>query len=188
MTESRFAYSLGAISTGYIIIPFKGEFWYVAYLIVSLVMLTLLIIGLLSYKKRPAEQLHKEERVQAPVLPILKQKPFILYTIVILLYMGSQIICSAWIPVYVESELHQGPAITGTSLTLFWFTSCAACDRLAAKWSLNTTLSSLCSNKVMRFSPVLPGTRAASLKVSLNCFSNRPYILLSFCFSRSCKP
>ncbi|MGI6438991.1 MAG: MFS transporter [Sphaerochaetaceae bacterium] len=117
----HFAYSLGAISTGYIIIPFKGEFWYVAYLIVSLVMLTLLIIGLLSYKKRPAEQLHKEERVQAPVLPILKQKPFILYTIVILLYMGSQIICSAWIPVYVESELHQGPAITGTSLTLFWF-------------------------------------------------------------------
>jgi fucose permease len=43
-----------------------------------------------------------------------------MYTLVIMLYMGSQIICSTWIPVYVETELMQSPAITATSLTVFW--------------------------------------------------------------------
>jgi fucose permease len=55
-----------------------------------------------------------------PILPMVKDKAFVMYTLVIMLYMGSQIICATWIPVYVETELLQGPAMTALSLTVFW--------------------------------------------------------------------
>ena len=68
-----------------------------------------------SKKKRDAEPTK-----DGPITLLLKDRAFILYTLVIMFYMGSQVICATWIPVYVETELGQSASITGTSLTVFW--------------------------------------------------------------------
>jgi hypothetical protein len=69
-----------------------------------------------------------------------------------------------------------------------WRTSCLASAREVAKPSRKTTLSSRRSSKVSRFSPARPLIRVARVIVRANCFSRRPYILLTFCFSRSWIP
>ena len=66
--------------------------------------------------------------------------------------------------------------------------NCLAFALVVANPILYTTLSNLCSIKVIRFAPVLPSLLAASLKYILNCFSETPYMNLAFCFSLSCKP
>ncbi|MDC7246097.1 MAG: MFS transporter [Sphaerochaetaceae bacterium] len=119
----HFVYSAGAIATGYLILPFKNEKWFGAYTTVGIIFLIILTAQLLNNRKERLNhdgQPRRKEIVQGPVLPLLKDPAFLLYTSVILLYMGSQIVCSAWIPVYVETELGQSAAVTGTSLTLFW--------------------------------------------------------------------
>lgn len=125
----HFCYSAGAIATGYFVLPFKGSQWRWAYAIVGMATAVILVAGLADRKMRTKraengssqKEATRETSVQTPpVHPLLKDKPFILYTLVIMLYMGSQIICSAWIPVYVETELLQSPAITAASLTVFW--------------------------------------------------------------------
>src|SRR3546814_7232627 len=51
-----------------------------------------------------------------------------------------------------------------------------------------TTLSRRDSSNWIRVSPVLPRRRSASTKYLWNCFSRTPYMRLSFCFSRNCRP
>ena len=118
----HFMYSAGAIITGYLVLPFKSASWPFAYLTVALVILILLSGQIFLSKreeKRGDKTIHKE-REQGDIKKLIKDPAFILYTLVIMFYMGSQIVCSAWIPVYVETELGQNAAITGTSLTMFW--------------------------------------------------------------------
>lgn len=118
----HFMYSAGAIFTGYIILPFKSNRWPLAYVSVAIVFLILLIAEIVSSKKEGGKKnTHPfKEREQGDWKVLLKDPAFILYTLVIMFYMGSQIICSVWIPVFVETELGQSAAITGTSLTMFW--------------------------------------------------------------------
>lgn len=118
----HFMYSAGAIVTGYMILPFKSNKWPFAYLSVGLIFLVLLIAEIISSKKEAKNKnIHIHiEREQGSIKELLKDPAFILYTLVIMFYMGSQIICSVWIPVFVETELGQSAAITGTSLTMFW--------------------------------------------------------------------
>lgn len=121
----HFCYSIGAIATGYLILPFKGVSWRWAYGLVGVAMALILITGSVhrqatqkqSKKKRDAEP---TKDVVGPITLLLKDRAFILYTLVIMFYMGSQVICATWIPVYVETELGQSASITGTSLTVFW--------------------------------------------------------------------
>jgi len=123
----HFCYSSGAIITGFVILPFKGALWRLAYGTVGMLVAIVIILAygenrFRSRRKKnqsQGEEVHSEVQV-GPILPILKDRAFILYTLVIMLYMGSQIICATWIPVYVETELLQGPAITAISLTVFW--------------------------------------------------------------------
>lgn len=123
----HFCYSAGAIITGFVILPFKGPLWRWAYGTVGMLVAIIIVISFLEqrYRNRNKENqgIAKEAppEVQAgPITPLLKDKAFIMYTLVLMFYMGSQIICSTWIPVYVETELLQPPAITATSLTVFW--------------------------------------------------------------------
>lgn len=120
----HFCYSAGAIVTGFVILPFKGELWRLAYGAVGMLVAGVLILALLEKRFRSKSQTTTKEapsEVQTgPILPLLQDKAFILYTMVLMLYMGSQIICATWIPVYVETELLQGPALTAASLTVFW--------------------------------------------------------------------
>ena len=123
----HFCYSAGAIITGFVILPFKGSLWRLAYGTVGMLVAIIIIISFLEQryrnKNKETQGIAKEAppEVQAgPILPLLKDKAFVMYTLVIMLYMGSQIICATWIPVYVETELLQPPAITATSLTVFW--------------------------------------------------------------------
>ncbi|HLW22107.1 MAG TPA: MFS transporter, partial [Sphaerochaetaceae bacterium] len=132
----HFCYSLGAIATGYLILPFKGESWRLAYGLVGVIMATILVLGILqrhaSRKKRETEldgsrTTHDSMKDEVgPIRILLKDKAFILYTLVILFYMGSQVVCAAWIPVYVETELGQSASVTGTSLTVFWIGTAAS--------------------------------------------------------------
>ena len=121
----HFCYSMGAIATGYLILPFKGVSWRWAYGLVGAIMAVILIAGSIH---RQATQKRSQQRRAAeptkdsvgPISLLLKDRAFILYTLVIMFYMGSQVVCAAWIPVYVEMELGQSASITGTSLTVFW--------------------------------------------------------------------
>lgn len=123
----HFCYSAGAIVTGFVILPFKGALWRLAYGSVGMLVALVLFLGFAEKRFSSKAKENKGEAQEAPsevqvgpILPILKDKEFIMYTLVIMFYMGSQIICATWIPVYVETELMQGPAITATSLTVFW--------------------------------------------------------------------
>ena len=127
----HFSYSVGAIATGYIVLPFKGSNWRWAYALVGVILLIIFIGGILDQKKRKRNAdirpIVRIPNLQSPpVQPLLKDPSFIIYTLVIALYMGSQIICSAWIPVYVELELGQSPSITAMSLSLFWVGTAAS--------------------------------------------------------------
>ena len=121
----HFCYSAGAIITGFVILPFKGPLWRFAYGSVGTIIAVILIFAHIEKRYRGKGKHSTAGKAPSqlqvgPILPILKDKAFVMYTLVIMLYMGSQIICSTWIPVYVETELMQSPAITATSLTVFW--------------------------------------------------------------------
>jgi len=123
----HFCYSAGAIATGYLILPFKGPQWRMAYALVGVLLTVIFILGLLDQHRRKRldaqstnSRISPQELPSASIIPCLKDPAFLLYALVIALYMGSQIICSAWIPVYVELELGQPPSMVATSLTMFW--------------------------------------------------------------------
>lgn len=123
----HFCFSAGAILTGYVILPFKGTRWRFAYGTVGVLVALVLIIAWVesSFRAKREKSQGTRARVHSEVqagsiLPLLKDRAFIMYILVIMFYMGSQIICATWIPVYVEMELQQSPAITATSLTVFW--------------------------------------------------------------------
>ncbi|MGB4405318.1 MAG: MFS transporter [Sphaerochaeta sp.] len=123
----HFCYSAGAIVTGFVILPFKGALWRLAYGTVGTLVAIVVILAYMEkrYRDKGTRNQGKADVVPpdvqvGPILPMLKDKAFVMYTLVIMLYMGSQIICATWIPVYVETELLQGPAMTALSLTVFW--------------------------------------------------------------------
>jgi fucose permease len=123
----HFCYSAGAIVTGFVILPFKGALWRLAYGTVGTLVAIVVILAYMEkrYRDKGTRNQGKADVVPpdvqvGPILPMVKDKAFVMYTLVIMLYMGSQIICATWIPVYVETELLQGPAMTALSLTVFW--------------------------------------------------------------------
>ena len=123
----HFCYSAGAIATGYLILPFKGLQWRMAYAMVGLILAVVFVFGLLDQSRRQRNIARsatvtrpQTELPAASITPCIKDPAFLLYALVIALYMGSQIICAAWIPVYVELELGQPPSLVATSLTMFW--------------------------------------------------------------------
>jgi len=122
----HFCFSAGAIATGYFILPFKGPAWRWAFGSVGIIIAMILLGGFLERHWRIKHQNRNNAspiitpEVQAgPVLPLLKDTAFILYTLVIMFYAGSQIICVTWIPVYMEIELFQPATIIATSLSVF---------------------------------------------------------------------
>lgn len=115
----HFAYGAAALLAGYLILPFKNRNWPLAYASIALLFLIILILHKhtdMRHQKKGAAH----DETQDPVLPLLKDIPFILYTLVIFFYMGSQISCAAWIPVYVETELGGSSVMMATSLMMFW--------------------------------------------------------------------
>lgn len=121
----HFCYSTGAIITGFVILPFKGPLWRLAYGTVGLLVAIILLLAWREQRRKhkKGQGLAKEAppKVQVgPIMPIVKDGAFIIYTLALMLYMGSQIICATWIPVYVETELFQPPTVTAMTLTVFW--------------------------------------------------------------------
>lgn len=121
----HFCYSTGAIITGFVILPFKGPLWRLAYGTVGLLVAIILLLAWREQRRKhkKGQGLAKEAPPKAqvgPIMPIVKDGAFIIYTLALMLYMGSQIICATWIPVYVETELFQPPTVTAMTLTVFW--------------------------------------------------------------------
>lgn len=118
----HFSYSAGAIATGYLVLPFKEAHWRWAYGVTGISVAIILLLSLLNPRGRDkrAQGISKPEIRTESIKPLLTDKPFLLYTLVVLLNMGSQVVCSTWIPVYVETELMQPAALTAASLSAFW--------------------------------------------------------------------
>jgi len=119
----HFCYSAGAIVTGYVLLPFKGPMWRMAYGVTGAAIALILAASFFTRPKQTGLP-HLEEKVEPCKaergLTLVKDPAFILYTLVIALYMGSQLLCATWIPVYVELERNMGATITASSLTVFW--------------------------------------------------------------------
>ena len=125
----HFLYSVGAILSGYLVLPFKGPQWRWAYASIGIIIAIILCIGIFFKKHINKDTQDNPRKVDATPKPekiLLKDPAFLLYTTGIGLYMGSQIICAAWVPVYVETELQLGPALTATSLMMFWVGTAAS--------------------------------------------------------------
>lgn len=116
----HFSYGGAALLTGYIVLPFKNPSWPFAYTLVAALLLIILLLSFHADSRGDRKKQKGSDQRQDPITPLLKDIPFLLYTLVIFLYMGSQISCSAWIPVYVETELGAKGVVVASSLMMFW--------------------------------------------------------------------
>ncbi|MCK9288163.1 MAG: MFS transporter [Sphaerochaetaceae bacterium] len=121
----HFFFSMGAIATGYIILPFKGPQWRWAYGITAALMALTAIAGISwcarHKKNNKAQGVTSPEPAKVPsITPMLKDPAYVLYAVLFTFYNGSLGLLANWIPVYVELELLQSPTLVGASLTSFW--------------------------------------------------------------------
>jgi MFS family permease len=138
----HFCYSLGALSSGYIMLPFKNDHWNMGYAACGILLATMLFLGILgaSRKKttgntsKPVVPLVKQN---ISSLTILKDKTFLLYCFVLMLYMTSQQICSNWFPKYCEDTFATAPTLV--AMTTFCFWSGIAVMRLSSSFILSRT-------------------------------------------------
>jgi fucose permease len=120
----HFVYSLGALTSGYLILPFKGPTWHLGYAICGLVLLVLLVGGLLQDRRKGRGAIGcKESQAKGEKLPvktILKDKVFLRYCAVLMLYMASQQTCTSWLPLYIETSFDATPSMVATTMMSFW--------------------------------------------------------------------
>ncbi|WP_320127652.1 MFS transporter [uncultured Sphaerochaeta sp.] len=130
----HFVYSLGALSSGYLVLPFKGMKWHIGYAICGVLLLSFLLIGMENERrvgKRPAQSQKKQEILEKlPFKVILGDKRFLLYCLVLMFYMSSQQISASWLPLYVETAFHASPSLVAATLMSFWIG--IACMRLVS--------------------------------------------------------
>lgn len=115
----HFCYSLGAALVGYVLLPFKGEQWRYGYLFVALLFALIFIAGLICKPKteQRSQKSGNEESLSPFVL--LKDPAFLLFTVVMFLFMGCQLLCVTWIPVYADLELNLGKTMVASTITAF---------------------------------------------------------------------
>lgn len=162
----HFCYSFGAVLAGYVLLPFKGEHWRYGYLFVAL-FLTLLFIAGIIYKPQPKTSQSKStstEKLSAKVL--LKDPAYILFALVMFLFMGCQLLCVIWLPVYADLELHLGKTMVAS--TIMAFSLGTALSRLIIgpllKRGLNPYL-------VLGYGPALSGVTLIALTFLTNSWS-----------------
>lgn len=141
----HFVYSLGALTSGYLILPFKGPSWHFGYAICGFLLLMLLFVGLQrdkgSLKRKQEPQDQHENREKLPAKVILRNKGFLLYCLVLMLYMASQQTCTSWLPLYIETSFYATPSMVAATMMSFWVG--IACMRLIAPVLLNRGLHPL---------------------------------------------
>lgn len=121
----HFCYSLGALSSGYIMLPFKNQHWNLGYAACGILLGSLLILGLLGSAKRETTFTISKPSVSKALQSnssktILKDKIFLLYCLVLMLYMTSQQICSNWFPKYCEDTFASSPTLVAMTTFCFW--------------------------------------------------------------------
>lgn len=120
----HFSYSLGALICGYLVLPFKSpDSWGWGYGIPGVVLLALFALSYLkkSVKTGNAEAAAEENNVQAvPVKTLLRDRNYIMYSIVILLYMAGQQICASWLPLFVEKDFQASASVVAATTMSFW--------------------------------------------------------------------
>lgn len=116
----HFVYSIGALLSGYIMIPFKSVSWKVGYAAFGLAMLVVLIA---SFAGRPAAQetgSRKETAKPVPARTILRNPSFIALTAALMLYMTAQQIGTNWFPYYLETSFGASDAASAAAMMCFW--------------------------------------------------------------------
>ena len=116
----HFVYSIGALLSGYIMIPFKSVSWKVGYAAFGLAMLVVLIA---SFAGRPDAQetgSRKETAKPVPARTILRNPSFIALTAALMLYMTAQQIGTNWFPYYLETSFGASDAASAAAMMCFW--------------------------------------------------------------------
>jgi len=136
----HFTYSLGALSCGYLVLPFKNENWFKGYGIVGIIILFFFALALFFQKRNKNEQVNKmiqnnatketskDKENDGAVRPrstlstkeILSDKWFLLYCFALMLYMTSQQTCSNWFPLYMEEKFTSYETIASATTLCFW--------------------------------------------------------------------
>lgn len=141
----HFTYSLGALSCGYLVLPFKNENWFKGYGFVGIIIFCFLILALFSQTKskngllfnvisenKTAKENNrdkiKEREVSHSVRAltskeILSDRYFLLYCLALMLYMTSQQTCSNWFPLYMEEKFVSyrfNETIASATTLCFW--------------------------------------------------------------------
>lgn len=119
----HFVYSFGALVCGYLVLPFKSPGrWHLFYGIAAALMGALLLSGLFSRRTRTAVPSPAPEAggEGGQARALVRDRPFILYCLVMLCYGAAQQICASWFPFYMEKELLASPVLVATANTCFW--------------------------------------------------------------------
>ena len=119
----HFAYSVGALSCGYIVLPFKTSVkWSLGYGITGLVMLSVFFLGFVIKAKTPQTADFKEsiKAESVPAVKIFTDRRFIMYCFVIMMYMASQQTCTSWLPLFLEKDFNASNAVTAAATMSFW--------------------------------------------------------------------
>ena len=121
----HFTYSLGALSCGYLILPFKGENWFKGYGFVGVVILFFFVLALVFQNKNKTACAVPQKEVLSKIKAftskeILSNKLFLLYCFALMLYMTSQQTCSNWFPLYMEEKFTSYETIASATTLCFW--------------------------------------------------------------------
>ncbi len=120
----HFSFSVGALSCGYLVLPFKSnESWRFGYLCTGVLMLALFISGFLIKSRdnsKNGESAEVKQIETAPVKTILCDRVFMRYCLVIVFYMTSQQICSNWLPLFIEKEFNASNTLVASTTMSFW--------------------------------------------------------------------
>lgn len=170
----HFSYSVGALLCGYLVLPFKSnEKWFLGYGIAGLVMLALFVIGFFVKGKAETDEdgTVKKTPETVPVKTILKDKTFLMYCVVLMLYMSSQQTCTSWLPLFIETDFHASNAVVAATTMSFWIGIAAM--RLLASIILKSgkldPLTTTVYGMMLSFAAMLGIVFAPSAPIALVC-------------------
>lgn len=117
----HFVYSLGALLSGYILMPFKGGAWRAGYGLLGILLAFLLVFSFILRKSDGNER--KKEAEKAPPVKtrvILTDPIYLLLTVSMMLYMISQQVDSNWYPYYIETSFGASASLVAGTMLSFW--------------------------------------------------------------------
>ncbi len=136
----HFIYSTGALLSGYMIIPFKGEGWQKGYALFGILMALIAAATLLPSRRAESEETGSDtEEEKVPVRKILSDPLYILFSLALMMYMAAQQIGTNWYPYFIEVSFNASDSAVAAAVMSFWIGIAAM--RLLSSFLLARNLS-----------------------------------------------